>query len=134
MTDDEKKRFTVLADKYSLQASDFWKSPQGFVIISRRGIEKIQDGLNAEVIFDTVPEFSDPSESKYVVKATGWITKNGKRTRTVETYGESSPKNTRGGAQAYPVAMSEKRSLSRCILKLSDFYMLNVFSEDEINE
>jgi hypothetical protein len=136
MTDDEKKRFKSLAQKYELQASDFWKSPQGFVIISRRGIEKIQTGLNAYVYYQTVKEFSDIAESKYVIKATGVImNSDGTEGRAIETYGESSPKNTKGGAQAYPVAMAEKRALSRCILKLSDFYTLEgVYGEDEINE
>ena len=152
MNNDEKARFKQLADKYSLAATDFWKSPQGFVIISRRGIEKIQNGLNAVINYDVVPEFSDADASRYVIKATGTVryadseygertTDDGKkvltvspRIRTIETFGESSPKNTRGGAQAYPVAMAEKRAMARCVLKLSDFYTLNVFSEDEINE
>ena len=152
MTTDEKKRFKQLADSYSLEPTDFWKSPQGFVIISRRGIEKIQNGLDAEVTFEVVPEFSDPAGSMYVIKAKGTVRgdrKDGLRfnektnsatitaftkVRVVETFGESSPKNTRGGAQSYPVAMAEKRALSRCVLKLSDFYTLNVLGEDELSE
>jgi len=150
MNADEKKRFKELADKYSLQPSDFWKSPQGFVIISRRGIEKIQNGLDARIVYEVVPEFSDASSSMFVVKATGEVRMApvegtrmsdghpvltlAPRVRRIETFGESSPKNTRGGAQAYPVAMAEKRALSRCILKLSDFYTLNVLGEDEVND
>lgn len=135
MKDDEIKRFKALAEKYDLQATDFWKSPQGFVIISRRGIEKIQNGLNAVVCFDTVPEFSSPQDNKFVVKAIGHIEREDKSlSKMTQTFGESSPKNTRGGAQAYPIAMAEKRALSRCILKMSDLYTLNVFGEDEINE
>jgi len=156
MTQDQIKRFKELADKYTLTKDDFWKSPQGFVIISRRGIEKIQSKMNARVEYEVVESLSSPSESLYVIKATGtvrmapetyqrWSYNDSTnkmeerlgvmpRERIVETYGESSPKNTRGGAQAYPVAMAEKRALSRCILKLSDFYQLEVFSEDEINE
>lgn len=135
MKDDEIKRFKALAEKYDLQATDFWKSPQGFVIISRRGIEKIQNGLNAVVYFDTVPEFSSPQDNKFVVKAIGHIEREDKSlSKMTQTFGESSPKNTRGGAQAYPIAMAEKRALSRCILKMSDLYTLNVFGEDEINE
>lgn len=135
MKDDEIKRFKALAEKYDLQATDFWKSPQGFVIISRRGIEKIQNGLNAVVYFDTVPEFSSPQDNKFVVKAIGHIEQEDKSlSKMTQTFGESSPKNTRGGAQAYPIAMAEKRALSRCILKMSDLYTLNVFGEDEINE
>lgn len=134
MTEDEKKRFRSLTDKYGLQASDFWKSPQGFVIISRRGIEKIQTGMKAEVTYEVVPEFSSPQDAMYVIKAIG-KSRNGKDFRRIETYGESSPKNTRGGAQAYPIAMAEKRALSRCILKMSDFYSLEgVYGEDEMND
>jgi hypothetical protein len=148
MNADEKARFKELADKYTLAPTDFWKSPQGFVIISRRGIEKIADGLNAIITYSVVPEFTDVESSRYVIKATGTVRRGyveGKREdsgksvttlrpdiRTVETFGESSPKNTRGGAQAYPVAMAEKRALSRCVLKLSDFYTLSVFGEDEV--
>ena len=156
MTPDQKKRFTELAERYNLTKDDFWKSPQGFVIVSRRGVEKIQAKMNAKVEYSVVESLSDPSQSLYVIKATGTVRMapetyqrwsynetNGAmeerigvmpRERVVETFGESSPKNTRGGAQAYPVAMAEKRALSRCILKLSDFYQLEVFSEDEINE
>lgn len=151
MNKDEKARFKTLAEQYGLSATDFWKSPQGFVIISRRGIEKIQEGLKVNVSFEVVPEFTDVSNNVFVVKAIGEIRNevidgeriNDKgqptltrfqRVKRVETYGESSPKNTRGGAQAYPVAMAEKRALSRCVLKLSDMYSLNVFSEDEVSE
>jgi hypothetical protein len=132
--EDEKKRFRDLATKYELTKDDFWSSPQGFVIISRRGIEKIQSKMGAEVTFEVVPEFTDVSESKYVVQAEATVKINQYEEKFVQTYGESSPKNTRGGAQAYPVAMAEKRALSRAILKLSDFYQLNVFSEDEVDD
>lgn len=150
MNADEKARFKELADKYTLAPTDFWKSPQGFVIISRRGIEKIQNGLNAVITYSVVPEFTDVESSRYVIKASGTVRRgyvegsrdsDGKSVttlrpdvRTVETFGESSPKNTRGGAQAYPVAMAEKRAMARCVLKLSDFYTLQVFSEDELSD
>ena len=152
MNNDEKKRFKQLADKYALAPTDFWKSPQGFVIISRRGIEKIQNGLNAVVNYSVVPEFSNPDANSYVIKAVGTVRYKANHlgtrvaddgqevltvapnVRVIETFGESSPKNTRGGAQAYPIAMAEKRALSRCILKLSDFYTLKVLGEDEVSE
>jgi len=132
--EDEKKRFRELASKYGLVKEDFWSSPQGFVIISRRGIEKIQSQMGAEVTFEVVPEFSDVSENKYVVQAEATVKINQYEEKFVQTYGESSPLNTRGGAKSYPVAMAEKRALSRAVLKLSDFYQLNVFSEDEVDD
>jgi hypothetical protein len=134
MTEEEKERFTILLNKYGLGKTDFWKSPQGFVIITRRGIEKIQSKMGATVTFEPVEAFTSIAEKQYVVKAIASVDINKHETRTVESYGESSPKNTRGGAQSYPIAMAEKRALSRCVLKMSDFYQLEVFSEDEVED
>jgi hypothetical protein len=49
----------------------------------------------------------------------------------METFGESAPANTR---QTYPVAMAEKRALSRVVLKLSGLYEVGVFGEDESDD
>ena len=49
----------------------------------------------------------------------------------IETFGESSPLNTKN---KYPVAMAEKRSFSRAILKITGLYELAVFGEDESDE
>ena len=91
-------------------------------IITRTGIEKIQYHNNITVTFDVEsinPEF-------VVVKATA---KKGEV--SVESYGEASPQNTQ---QKYPVAMAEKRALSRVILKITGFYKYGVFGEDESDD
>ena len=91
-------------------------------IITRTGIEKIQYHNNITVTFDVEsinPEF-------VVVKATA---KEGDV--SVESYGEAWPKNTQ---QKYPVAMAEKRALSRVILKITGFYKYGVFGEDESDD
>ena len=138
MKDSQKERFTALVEKYALVADDFFKAPQGFVIITRTGIEKIQQGLGATIRYEVVPEFSNVDSGSYVVKATGFVPyqvlneKTGKLeedAKIVETYGEASTKNCRN---AYPVAMAEKRALSRVVLKLADLYELGVYGEDEI--
>ena len=49
----------------------------------------------------------------------------------IATFGESSPLNT---SNKYPVAMAEKRAMSRAVLKLTGFYELGVFGEDESEE
>ena len=49
----------------------------------------------------------------------------------VETFGEASPSNTK---QSYPVAMAEKRALSRAVLKITGFYKFGVFGEDESDD
>ena len=41
------------------------------------------------------------------------------------------PKNNRN---AYPIAMAEKRALSRVVLKMAGFYELGVYGEDEMNQ
>ena len=91
-------------------------------IITRTGIEKIQYHNNFTVTFDVEsinPEF-------VVVKATAK-----KGDVSVESYGEASPQNTQ---QKYPVAMAEKRALSRVILKITGFYKYGVFGEDESDD
>jgi len=136
----QKARFSALVEAHGLVAEDFFKAPQGFVIITRTGIEKIQRGLGATVQYEVVPEFSDPSSGMYVIKTQAYMPiqtvneKTGKiehEHRVVETYGEASPKNCRN---SYPVAMAEKRGLSRAILKLADLYELGVYGEDEIED
>ena len=91
-------------------------------IITRTGIEKIQYHNNITVTFNVEsihPEF-------VVVKATAK-----KGDVSVESYGEASPDNTQ---QKYPVAMAEKRALSRVILKITGFYKYGVFGEDESDD
>ena len=91
-------------------------------IITRTGIEKIQYHNNINVTFDVEsinPEF-------VVVKATAK-----KGDVSVESYGEASPQNTQ---QMYPVAMAEKRALSRVVLKITGFYKYGVFGEDESDD
>lgn len=136
----QKDKFRVLAESFGLVKEDFFKAPQGFWIITRMGVEKIQRGIGASVHFEVVPEFSDVEKGMYVVKAHGYIESKRPNERTgkaeevvkvVESFGEASPKNCRN---SYPVAMAEKRALARVILKLADLYELGVYSEDEMAE
>jgi hypothetical protein len=138
MKESLKVKFRHFVDTYSLTADDFFTAKQGFVIVTRTGIEKIQRGLGATVAYEVVPEFSSVADEKYTIKATAMVSyivpneKTGKAERVekfVESFGESSPKNCHN---AYRVAMAEKRALSRVILKLADIYELGVYGEDEI--
>ena len=81
--------------------------------------------------FEVVPEFSDASAGLYVVKGIGRTPKPDGTYMQVESYGECSPKNNRN---TYPVAMAEKRALSRVVLKSAGFYELGVYGEDELND
>lgn len=124
MKDSQKERFRLMAKEYGLDKDDFFKAPQGFVIITRTGIEKVQRTLGIEVTYHVIAELSDPSSGMYVIKAVGC-----NKDKQVESFGEASPKNCRN---SYPVAMAEKRALSRVVLKMADMYELGVYGEDEI--
>jgi hypothetical protein len=100
---------------------------KGVTIITRSGIEKIQFHNNIEVkycIESIVP--ADWASPFVVIKA---VARKGDV--QMESYGEASSKNTK---QAYPVAMAEKRALSRVILKITGFYKYGVFGEDESDD
>ena len=92
-------------------------------IITRSGIEKIQYHNNIQVNY--LVESIVPPDF-VVIKA---IAK--KDSVVMESYGEASSKNTK---QAYPVAMAEKRALSRVILKITGLYKYGVFGEDESDD
>jgi|TARA_Y100000034_G_scaffold44435_1_gene54500 hypothetical protein len=103
---------------------DTWELPMGKrpTIITRTGIEKIQFHNNIKVTY--VLESTDPEF--LIIKA---IAKKGDE--YMESYGEASKANTK---QIYPVAMAEKRALSRVILKIVGLYKYGVFGEDEAEE
>ena len=49
------------------------------------------------------------------------------------SFGEASEANLMGGGKKFPVAMAEKRAMSRVVLKIAGFYEQgNVFGQDEI--
>lgn len=114
-----------LATKYEMDfEKQFHVDPRGFVIMTRGGVEYLQARIKAVVSFETVPEWSDTKEGKYCVKAYAKC-----EIGQVETYGEVSKSNNRN---AYPIAMAEKRALSRAILKLAGFG--NTYGEDELEQ
>jgi len=96
---------------------------KSYVIITRTGIEKIQykNGYDIKFELNYYPE-----AKTFVCKA---ICKHNEK--VLETYGESSPTNC---TTSYLVAMAEKRALSRAVLKMSGFYELGVFGEDEAED
>jgi hypothetical protein len=116
---DKKETLKKLFLENGLEKEDVFKSPQGYVIITRSGIEKIQYKNKINISFT-----SEKLEKDFVVvKAIGK-----KESISIETYGEASPENCKN---KYIVSMAEKRALSRCVLKMVGFYQLGVFGEDE---
>ena len=129
--------------KYGLTSND-WFQHKHYTIITRMGIDKIQAFEKIDIHFDAVkvePEFC-------VVKATGK-----KGTLTVETFGSSKyggkdwikeVLRSNGSVESkgrwkengntttwYVMEMAEKRAMSRVVLKITGFYELGVFGEDE---
>lgn len=119
-----KEKLKELYEKYKLEKSDFFKH-QHYTIITRQGIDKImaieQMSVNYEVIR------CEPNYAVFKALAS----KDGK---SIETFGSALKGNTYKESNTnswYVAEMAEKRAMSRAVLKLTGFYALGVFSEDE---
>ena len=139
MNQTQKERLQHLAKENGLTKDHFFKSPQGFVIITRQGIERIQAHKGIRVTYDVVSLSDDLKH--VVIKATGEMARPDGLPVMMETFGESAPHNyeqktSRQGKPLpyYPMAMAEKRALSRVVLKLSGLYEVGVFGEDESDD
>ena len=118
-----KTKAQVLNDlfkKCSLTTEDVHKH-KFYTIITRSGIEKVQAAYGIDVTYEIVNLSEDHKHC--LIKAVGVMGES----RT-ETFGECAPSNN---SNAYPVAMAEKRALSRIVLKLAGLYSQGVFGEDE---
>ena len=119
-----KDKLMELYKKYNLTKDDFFKH-QHYTIVTRQGVDKIQAMekifINYEVI-KCEPNFA-------VFKATA-----SKGTSNIETFGSAlkGASYSEGNTNSWYVAeMAEKRAMSRAVLKLTGFYELGVFGEDE---
>ena len=110
--------------KYGLSTDDVFKH-QHYIIITRSGIEKIQALEQIKIWYEVVK-----CETNFAgVKATAT-----KDSNTIETFGSALKGNTYKDGNTnswYCLEMAEKRAMSRAVLKLTGFYELGVFSEDE---
>ena len=111
---------------YGLDANDFFKH-QHYTIITRTGIEKIQAGSNIAIRYEE--KVLEPGFA--VIKA--YATKGDV---TVETYGSAKYGNYKEGTTNtwYVAEMSEKRALSRAVLKIENLYQHGVFGESESDD
>lgn len=118
------EKLRELYKKYGLEPSDTFKH-QHYTIITRSGIDKIQADAKIDINYDVVrcePNFA-------VFKA---IASYGDK--TIETFGSAlkGAAHKDGNTNSWYVAeMAEKRAMSRAVLKLTGFYELGVFGEDE---
>ena len=113
--------------KYELEEHDVFKH-QHYIILTRSAIAKIQAKENIDIHYDVIK--SEPNFAS--VKATA--TKDNKK---IETFGSAlkgagfKDGNTNTW---YTMEMAEKRAMSRAVLKLTGFYELGVFGEDEAED
>tara|TARA_R110000851_G_scaffold187470_2_gene337347 strand:+ start:177 stop:572 length:396 start_codon:yes stop_codon:yes gene_type:complete len=119
-----------LYKKYDLQKEDVYKH-QHYVIITRQGIEKIQAKENIAITYKVVR-----CETNFAVfKANAYLL--AKPNTILETFGSALKGDNYkdGNCNSWYVAeMAEKRALSRAVLKLTGFYELGVFGEDESDD
>lgn len=113
-----------LYKKYNLTKDDFFKH-QHYTIITRQGIDKIQALENILINYEVIR-----CEPNYAVfKALANV-----GNKSIVTFGSAlkGQSYNEGNCTTWYVAeMAEKRAMSRAVLKLTGFYELGVFGEDE---
>jgi len=110
--------------KYELDKEDFFKH-QHYTIITRQGIDKIQAKEQMHVSYEVIR--CEPNFAVFKAKAV-------KEGKMIETFGSALKGEgyKDGNTNSWYVAeMAEKRAMSRAVLKLTGFYELGVFGEDE---
>ena len=127
----KRDKLLELYKKYDLTADDVFKH-QHYVIITRTGIDKIQAIEQIDIHYEVIK-----CETNFAVfKAHAQKVVNGipNENKKIQTFG-SALKGTNfkdGNCNSWYVAeMAEKRAMSRAVLKLTGFYELGVFGEDE---
>ncbi len=116
--------------KYNLTKDDVFKH-QHYIIITRSGIEKIQALEGIEINYEVIK----CEENFAVVKAKA--TKRKVPIGNIQTFGSAlKGKSYQDGNTNtwYVMEMAEKRAMSRAVLKLTGFYELGVFGEDEAED
>ena len=117
------EQLNALYKKYNLTSDDYFKH-KFYTIITRSGIDKIQAAAGIEISYKL--QFNSADTKHIIIQAFAKMDDV-----SIETFGEASPSNT---SNSYPVAMAEKRAMSRACLKLTGFYSLQVFGEDEADD
>tara|TARA_R110000796_G_scaffold183919_1_gene300482 strand:+ start:1037 stop:1453 length:417 start_codon:yes stop_codon:yes gene_type:complete len=120
----KKDKLIELYKKYDLEKDDFFKH-QHYTIITRQGIDKIQAVAQMNVAYEVIK--CEPNFCVFKASAE----KDGKK---IETFGSALKGDgyKDGNTNSWYVAeMAEKRAMSRAVLKLTGFYELGVFGEDE---
>lgn len=118
------EKLAELYKQYSLDKDDVFKH-QHYIIITRSGIDKIQATEKIEINYEVV----ECQKDFCVVKANAQVGDN-----KIQTFGSALKGATHREGNTntwYVMEMAEKRAMSRAVLKLTGFYQLGVFGEDE---
>ena len=110
---------------YGLTPDDIFKHQGGhYLIICRSGIDKIQALENITIDYEVI----NCERDFCVVKANAI-----KGDASIQTFGSALKGGFKDGNcnTWYVMEMAEKRAMSRAVLKLTGFYELGVFGEDE---
>jgi len=112
--------------KYNLTKDDVFKH-QHYIIITRSGIDKIQAQESIHIDYEVI----NCEKDFCVVKANAR-----KEGAFIQTFGSALKGGFKDGNcnTWYVMEMAEKRAMSRAVLKLTGFYELGVFGEDEAED
>ena len=118
------ERLKELYLKYGLSKDDVFKH-QHYIIITRSGVDKIQALSKINISYEVI----ECQSNFCVVKAKASVGDT-----KIQTFGSALKGSTHRDGNCntwYVMEMAEKRAMSRACLKLTGFYSLGVFGEDE---
>ena len=116
----------------NLVEEDVYKDKRGFVIITRTGIDKIVSKQGITVAYEPLLLELKQDNINVVIRAAASMQGKNNKQINMMSFGEASDDNLMGGAKKFPVAMAEKRAMSRVVLKIAGFYEQGVFGQDEM--
>ena len=119
-----KDKLLEMYNTYELSKEDFFKH-QHYTIITRQGIDKIQAKAKIQINYEVIR--CEPNYAVFKAIAS-------KGAANIETFGSALKGDTYKDSTTnsfYIAEMAEKRAMSRAVLKLTGFYELGVFGEDE---
>lgn len=123
-----KEKLAELYYKYELSKENIFTKQIGnksFTIITREGIDKIQGIEKIKIEYDCIK--TEPNFASLKAKAQ-------KGDAYIETFGSALKGNNYKDGNCnswYVIEIAEKRAMSRAVLKLTGFYALGVFGEEE---
>ena len=120
-----KAELTKFYKLHNLNPTDVYKDKRGFVIITKSGIEKIQNQNGIKVGFEMIVCDID----NVVIKAISmrFDANADEFIPIIETFGSANKENCR---QTFKVEIAEKRALARCIIKTMQW--TDIMGEDEV--